>query len=215
MDTEIGTMNHTHGAIKLKLNMRKLWTDHVIWTRQFIVDLLDNLPSIDYTAERLLKNQDQMGNCFRPCFGDVAADSITSLLREHITVAADLLKAIKIGDASMVLLEDQWTKNSDDISILLSTIVPCYSKEELIDMFHTHLILVKYQFIARMDADYNADILYFDMGLHHIVMISDYLAHGLIEKFLNEQSLGINQDTNVLYKDEIIDIQTWPIANND
>ncbi len=185
MDTEMEIMHHIHETIKLKLNMRKLWTDHVTWTRQFMVDLLGNLPSIGYTTERLLKNQDQIGNCFRSCFGDVAADSLTALLREHITVAADLLKAIKIGDASMVSLEDQWTKNSEDISILLSTVAPCYSKEELIDMFHTHLILVKYQFIARMDGDYNADILYFDMGLHHIVMISDYLTPGLIEKFLN------------------------------
>ena len=64
-------------------------------------------------------------------------------------------------------------------------------------MFKTHLILAKYQFIARRDRDYNADILYFDMGLNHISRISDYLTDGLIEKFLNEQTSGMNYDTNI------------------
>lgn len=187
MNLEIETMHYTHDMIKLKLQMRKLWTDHAIFTRMFIVDFLGNLSSIDYTTERLLKNQDQIGNCFREFFGDVAADSLTLLLREHITIAADLLKAIKSGDTSAESLEGQWAKNAEDISTLLATIAPCYSKDELIETFNTHLILVKYQFIARMDGDYNADVMYFDMGLNHILRISDYLTDGLIGEFFSEQ----------------------------
>ncbi len=186
MDIEIEAMHYTHGAIKLKLQMRKLWTDHAIFTRMFIVDFLGNLPSIDYTTARLLKNQDQIGNCLREFVGDVAADSLTLLLREHITIAADLVKAIKSGDTSAESLEVQWTKNAEDISVLLATIIPCYSKDELIDLFNTHLILVKYQFIARMDGDYNADVMYFDMGLNHILRMSDYLTYGLAEEFFEE-----------------------------
>lgn len=198
MNIEIETMQYTHEMIKLKLHMRKLWTDHAIFTRMFIVDLLGESPSIDYTADRLLRNQDQTGNCFRPFFGDIAADSLISLLKEHITVAADLLEAIKIGDVvNATTLEDKWTANVEDISTFLCTINQCYSIDELTDMFKTHLILAKYQFIARMDRDYNADILYFDMGLNHISRISDYLTDGLIEKFLNEQTSGMNYDTNI------------------
>jgi hypothetical protein len=178
--------HYIHETIKLKLQMRKLWMDHAIWVRGFIVDLLADLPSIDYTIERLLKNQDQMGNCFRSFFGDVATDNIISLLREHITIAMNLLKAIRSGNINAVALEEQWIKNSENISILFATILPCYSKDELIDMFSTCMIMTKYQFIARMDGDYNADIMYFDMGLHHVVTISDYLSNGLIEYFFED-----------------------------
>ena len=178
---EIQYMDNT---MKIKLQMRKLWTDHAIFTRQFIVDLLDNLPSIDYTIDRLIKNQEQTGNCFRPFFGDVAADNIVFLLKEHITVAAELFKAILSGNITdATTLEDQWTANVENMSTCLCTINQYYSIDELLDMFKTHLILTKYQFIARMDKDYNADILYFDMGLNHLLRLSDCLTDGICEYF--------------------------------
>lgn len=184
MDIEIEEMNNTCDAIKLKLHMRKLWTDHAIFTKQLIVDLLDNLPSIDYTIDRLLRSQEQTGNCFRPFFGDVAADNLVALLKEHVTIAIDLLNSIKIKNtADVVILEDQWATNAENTSMLLGTINQYYSVEELCDVFNTCLILTKYQFIARMDGDYNAEIMYFDMGLNHILRTSDYLTNGLIENF--------------------------------
>lgn len=186
---------YTYEEVKIKVNMRKLWTDHVLWTRQFIVDLLGNLPSIDKTEDRLIKNQEQIGNnYFRSFFGDTAADSLISLLKEHITIAADLLKAIKGGDTTgAVTLEGQWVVNAENMATFFSTINPCYSREELIDMFDTHLILTKYEFIARMDEDYNADVLYFDMVLHQILTLSDYLTKGIIERFFEGQILPEGQ----------------------
>lgn len=188
MNEEIETMQHTHDMIELKLHMRKLWTDHAIFTRMFIVDLLGDLPSIDYTIDRLIKSQEQTENCFRPFFGDVATDSLASLLKEHVTITMDLLRTIKIGNTEDVTtLEDQWVTNAEYISTLFGTVNKCYSVDELTDMFKTCLILTKYQFIARMDGDYNADVMYFDMGLNHISRISDYLADGLIEGFFSDQ----------------------------
>jgi hypothetical protein len=149
-----------------------------------IVDLLDDLPSIDYTIDRLIRSQEQTGNCFRSFFGDVAADNLVALLKEHITITIDLLKLIKTGNTTDVtILEDQWAINVENMSILLGTIDQYYSIDELSDIFKTYLILTKYQFIARMDKDYNAEIMYFDMGLNHILRISDCLTNGLIDNF--------------------------------
>lgn len=191
MDIEIEAMQYTdtqniYDMIKLKLHMRKLWTDHAIFTRMFIIDLLGDLPGIDYTIDRLIKSQEQTGNCFRPFFGDVATESLVSLLNEHVTITIDLLRTIKVGNTTdATTLEDQWGTNVEHISTLFGTINQCYSVDELTDMFKTCLILTKYQFIARMDGDYNADVMYFDMGLNHISRISDYLTDGLIEAFSN------------------------------
>lgn len=180
----------SYEEVKLKVTMRKLWEDHAIWTRQFIVDLLANLPSIDKTTERLLKNQDAIGNCIKPFFGDTAGDTLTSLLKGHITITADLLKTIKVGDVTRsTTLETDAVTNAENIATFFATINPCYSRDELIEMLDTHLILVRYQFIARMSGDYNADVMYFDMGLHHILMISDCLFKGIIERFFEEQTL--------------------------
>lgn len=181
------TLQGSYDAIKLKLHMRKLWTDHAIFIRQFTVDLLGNLPDIDYATERLFKNQEQTGNCFECFFGDVAASNMISLLKEHITITIDLLKSIKNGNMiDATILEDRQITNIENICVLLCTINQCYSMGELSDILKTYLILTKYQFIARMNGDYNGDIIYLDMGLNHILRISDYLSNGIIEAFFKD-----------------------------
>jgi hypothetical protein len=201
----------SYEEMKLKVTMRKLWEDHAIWTRMFIVDILSNSPSIDKTTERLLKNQEAIGNCIKPFFGDTAGDTLASLLKDHINIATDLLKTIKVGDATRsTTLETDAVTNAENIATFFSTINPCYSRDELIEMLDTHLILVKYQFIARTSGDYNADVMYFDMGLHHILMISDYIFKGIIERFFEEQMLYSYQ-TQSEYQDQT----NYPIQNEE
>src|SRR5918998_3830186 len=82
--------------------MRQLWEDHVTWTRLVIVSaatLTDALPDLDPTVQRLLRNQDDIGDAIKPFYGDAAGEELSQLLREHITGAADLIFAAKAGDS--------------------------------------------------------------------------------------------------------------------
>lgn len=162
--------------LKLKLNMRKLWTDNIIWTRMYIVDFLSNSPSINNTEERLLKNQNAIGNYLKSFFDETAANSLISLLKENIIKTTEIFKAIKEDNPNIETIEKDISINNEDIASFFSKINN-YSKEELIEMFNTNSILIKYQFIARLNKDYNADIMYQDMGLAHILVMSDYLAN--------------------------------------
>src|SRR4029079_1693896 len=85
----------TPSANELRTNMRKLWEDHVTWTRNVIVCIMDGLPGTDQALNRLMKNQDDIGNAIKPVYGDEAGNQLTSLLRVHISTAGDLLKAAK------------------------------------------------------------------------------------------------------------------------
>src|SRR5688572_23610774 len=78
-------------AEKLRADMRKLWEDHVTWTRLYIVSVAAGLPDKDLTAQRLLQNQADIGNAIKPFYGDAAGTKLTELLNEHILGAADLL----------------------------------------------------------------------------------------------------------------------------
>ena len=42
-------------AARLRQDMRKLWSDHVIWTREYIVAAIDGSPDAEAAATRLLK----------------------------------------------------------------------------------------------------------------------------------------------------------------
>ena len=45
-----------NSIVNLKMDERRLWIDHVSWTRSFIVSDLASLPDKDVVLQRLLKN---------------------------------------------------------------------------------------------------------------------------------------------------------------
>ena len=57
------TISHIHGDKFAKFNadMRLLWSDHALWTRNVIVNVIDDLPGTTEAVNRLLKNQDDIG----------------------------------------------------------------------------------------------------------------------------------------------------------
>src|SRR5690242_17471909 len=67
--------------------MRKLWEDHITWTRLAIIAILDDRPEKDATVQRLLQNQVDIGNAVKPFYGEAAGNQLTALLHEHITEA--------------------------------------------------------------------------------------------------------------------------------
>ena len=85
-------------AAALKQDMRKLWTDHVVWTRMYIIAATGDQPDAQAAANRLMKNQEDIGNAVGKIYGAAAGQQLTTLLKEHISIAVDLIKAAKAGD---------------------------------------------------------------------------------------------------------------------
>jgi len=182
---------YTHEEIKFKLLMRRHMEDHIIWLRSYMVSLLADLPDLSYVEERFTRNHNSLMNCMREFYGDTLVDNLIIIGKDFIRLITDLLKAIKVGDTTNAsVIETDLITNVENISNLLSIANPCYSKDELIDLYKTSLILVKYEFIARMSGDYNADIVYFDMLMHHAVTMADYITSGIIERFFREEMMS-------------------------
>jgi hypothetical protein len=144
---------------ELRVNMRKLWEDHVTWTRNVILNIMDGLPGTDQAVKRLLKNQDDIGDAIKPYYGDEAGEKLTSLLYTHITQAADLLKAAKANNKTeFERLNKEWTINADDISKFLSDANPNWKYEDMQKMMHDHLKLTIDEAVARLKKDYDGDV---------------------------------------------------------
>ncbi|HEX3102669.1 MAG TPA: hypothetical protein VHQ01_12785, partial [Pyrinomonadaceae bacterium] len=58
--------------------MRKLWEDHITWTRLFIVSTIGDLPDKTATSIRLLQNQTDIGNAVKSFYGDAAGEKLTA-----------------------------------------------------------------------------------------------------------------------------------------
>ena len=92
----------TQQEFALRQDMRKLWEDHVTWTRLAVISLTTDSPDTQATVGRLLRNQADLGNAIKPFYGKAAGAKLTTLLREHILIAADLIAAARTGDQGAV-----------------------------------------------------------------------------------------------------------------
>jgi hypothetical protein len=169
---------------QLRIAMHKLWEDHITWTRNVIFNIMDGLPGTEQAVNRLLKNQDDIGNAIKPFYGDAAGKELSGLLREHITVAADLLKAAKAGNNSA--FEDankKWFANADEISAFLSKANPGWKLEDMKKMMHDHLNLTTEEAVARLKKDYDGDVKAYDKVHEEILMMADMLTDGIVKQF--------------------------------
>jgi len=163
--------------------MRKLWSDHVVWTRQYIVAAVANDPSAQAAATRLLKNQDDIGNAIVPYYGADAGKKLTDLLKQHITIAVDLVTAAKANDATTLGEADKrWHANAVDIATFLSGANPNWPKQTLVDMLNEHLALTKQEAVARLQGKWDEDVATFDKVYAQAMMMADALSDGIIKQ---------------------------------
>ena len=202
----------SEAAWSLKTNMRKLWADHVIWTRQYIVAAVEGSPvserltSIaqsvvarvgtaiggaislagpgDAAAVRLLKNQEHIGNAIVPFYGEDAGKRLTALLKQHILIAVNMIEAARSGDQAKFQQEDQqWTANAEEIAAFLSGANPNFPGKDVFDLLSLHLNLTKGEVVARLSKKWADDVQAFDDIFTEIMTVSDTLSEGIIKQF--------------------------------
>jgi phage terminase Nu1 subunit (DNA packaging protein) len=164
--------------------MRKLWEDHVTYTRNYIISAVADLEDADAVAKRLLENQDEIGDAIKPYYGSEAGDQLTKLLREHITIATEVVKAAKAGEKdALTAAQDKWNANGKSIAAFLAHANPNWSQANLESMLQKHLDLTTGEVVSRLKKDWGADIKYYDEGHEHMLMFSDTLADGIVKQF--------------------------------
>ncbi len=168
----------------LTIGMRKLWADHVIWTREYIVAAVAGTPDAEAAAGRLLKNQDDIGNAVVPFYGAGAGKALTDLLKQHIMIAVDLVAAAKAGnDAKFKDADARWSANADALAHLLSGANPHWPKKDVLDLLTLHLNLTKGEAVARLKKDWKADVQAFDDIFTEINTLADTLTAGIMRQF--------------------------------
>lgn len=165
--------------------MRKLWEDHVTWTRLYIVSAVAGLPDVQATADRLLQNQTDIGNAIKPFYGDAAGDRLTALLKPHILIAAELVAAAKAGkNADVKTASTRWYDNANEIADFLSAANPKnWPQTTMRSEMRHHLDLTLEEAQARLRGDWKADIAAYEKIHHHILGMADVLTKGIVSQF--------------------------------
>jgi hypothetical protein len=165
--------------------MRKLWEDHVTWTRLAIVTFAAGYDGFDATAARLLQNQVDIGDAIKPFYGDAAGEQLTALLHDHITIAVEILHAAKAGDtAAFNDANARWYDNANKIADFLSAANPEFWPQDMMraDM-KTHLDQTLAEAAHELKRDYPASVADYEAAHLHILAMADVLSAGIIGQF--------------------------------
>jgi hypothetical protein len=175
----------SRGELALRQEMRRLWEDHVTWTRLAVISLTTDAPDTSVTVARLLRNQTDIGNAIKPFYGRAAGQELTRLLREHITIAADLIAAAKAGDQAKLGDEQAaWQRNADQIAGFLNDANPkSWRRGEMRAMMRDHLRLTTREVVARLEADWAADVRAYEAIHRQALGMADMLSDGLVAQF--------------------------------
>ncbi|MED0970473.1 acetylglutamate kinase [Bacillus paramycoides] len=168
----------------LKGYMRSLWEQHVAWTRLAIISIIFDLPDVDATVGRLLQNATHMGLSLEPFYGENAVKKYSALIKDHLVIAADLVKAAKAGDQNAAAaIEKKWYINGDEIVEFLNSINPYIEKEEFRKMFYEHLALTKAEALAILNKDYASGVKLYDKIEKEALEMADTITDAVVKQF--------------------------------
>jgi hypothetical protein len=175
----------SRAELGFRSDMRKLWEDHITWTRLAIISLTTGSADTSATVGRLLRNQADIGNAIKPFYGKVAGNRLTALLRQHILIAADLVAAAKAGDqAKLGDAQARWQANADQIAAFLSRANPhAWRLAAMKAMMREHLKLTTDEAVARLKGDWAADVAAYDAIHRQALHMADMLSTGIVAQF--------------------------------
>jgi hypothetical protein len=172
------------GLQELHDTFRTLWEQHVFWTRLVILGIVSDLPDLTASTERLLRNPADFGGILRIYYGEPAASQFVRLFTDHLTIAAQLVKAAKAGDTQTAeTAERSWYQNADQIARFLGSINPYWSEQQWRAMLQKHLALIKAEAVAVLTGNDAESVRLMDEIERQALMMADTTSQGMIRQF--------------------------------
>ena len=183
----------SRSAVSFHDAMRKLWEDHITWTRNVIISFKLNepapsavLPDLNAALGRLLENQVDIGNAIKPYYGNERGDELTALLHDHIAIAGEILQAVKAHDSAAYQdANARWYANAHDIAVFLSQTLdpPLGTLAEMDAMMKDHLDRTTEEVVARLNGDWTGDVAAYDKVHNQALEMADMLSNSIIANF--------------------------------
>lgn len=161
--------------------LRKLFTDHAVYTKFVITDVLEDLKNTKPDLSRLLENQDEIGKFVGKIVGVSKGRALSSLLREHIQLAGACVITLHEGDTAALHTNiAHLFENSDRIGAFLHSLNPSKLPLKAVQkMFHQHNQYVLDIAIAQQKEQATKVVHLFDKYYDHMMMLSDTLESAL------------------------------------
>jgi len=165
-------------------DMRKLWEDHVTWTRLYIVSAAAGLDDKNAIVDRLMRNQKEIGDAIKPFYGEAAGQKLTALLSDHVAVAGKIVGDLIQRDSAAAARDTAtWEANADDIAGFLAGANANWKLADLKAAMHHHLEHTATEAKAHVNKDWAASVQAYDEVHGQILGMADTLSAGIIKQF--------------------------------
>ncbi len=174
----------TTASVDLNRKLRSLWEQHVFWTRLTVNSIVDGVGDVQPTTARLLRNPSDFAQVLAPIYGTAIAGQFEKLLREHLTIAAELVTDLKSGNSTAAAdAQKRWYANADEIATFLAQINPYWSKVEWQRMMYEHLRLLTEEVGSRIAKDYVRNVELSDSIEPQALGMADMMTSGIVQQF--------------------------------
>jgi hypothetical protein len=161
---------------------RKLWEDHITWTRVVIIGILDELPGTETYIARLLQNYEDMEEALAPYYGD-EAEVLGDLIKDHLVIAAEILTALNSGQPTDALVAS-WYDNAHDIAVQMNKMNPQFwPLEETEQMWVEHLDATLDEAISHFTGDFAGEVAAYDLVHDLALEMADFFSNGVMQQF--------------------------------
>lgn len=159
-----------------QLEENLLWSDHYYLTREVIKDYVYNTGCLNDDLDYLMENQDNIGNNFSQLTGNKkAGKELTALLKEHISIAVQIVQAASAGKDTSVLYK-QWQDNAIHIAHVYHQYNKKLNEKKMREMMLMHLSTTLDEATAIINKNCKDANEKGEVALNHIHMMSQYIS---------------------------------------
>lgn len=170
--------------LDLNNDMREAWSQHGFWGTLYLLSLFYALPGTEAVLARLSQTPEDIASIFGKFYSQAMVDQLTALLKEHVQLAGDLMKALRDSEVDQASqISQEWHANADRIARMLASANSDYNQEELARMLHMHLDLMQRQMSTDLNNQYEEFVKSTDDSDEHLLKLADELTEGLVKQF--------------------------------
>ncbi len=168
-----------------KAVLRDLWTGHIFWIRNVVLDNATNNPAARHAADKeVVANAKQIADAMTPFYGKAASEKLFTLLAGHYGAVKQYSEATVAGNTRQQ--EEALThlvSNADEIAVFLSGTNPHLPKDTVRGLIAAHGAHHVAQITQFQEKDYALEAETWQVMRQHVYVITDALTTALVTQF--------------------------------
>jgi len=167
--------------------MQRQWMDYAVWLREYVVAAVDERIDKPEIAARLLRTPTDIGRAVEKYHGRKVGRRFTQLLKQHVTIAIDLVDAACSGERQRYIdVESVWDDNASDFVTELGTLNVTWTGARVRELWPLQVSQVKAMLTARLEENFDKEVDIYDELLSSAVSFADAIADGIIREFADK-----------------------------